>query len=397
VTYGATVGPVTGRTAFVWSDSLAAYDFGPEHPLAPVRVELAVRLARDLGLLADLDVLDPPVADDDLLGLVHTPAYVDAVRRASTAPPGWTDLGHGLGPGDNPVFAGMHEASAHVAGATTMAVRSVVDGSHEHAVSLAGGLHHAMADHASGFCVYNDVAIGIAAALAAGVERIAYVDVDVHHGDGVQAAFWDDPRVLTISLHESGRTLFPGTGDPDDVGGPRAVGTAVNVALPAGTGDTGWLHAFRSVVPPLVEAFRPQLLVTQQGCDTHVEDPLAHLALSVDGQRETYAALHELAHTQADGRWVATGGGGYAVVDVVPRAWAHLVGIAAGHPVTPETTVPEGWRSYVLRRLGHVAPLRMTDGPAAPDASRPAAEALVEPAIWATRRAVFPHHGLEVH
>jgi acetoin utilization protein AcuC len=385
---------MTGRAAFVWSESLAAYDFGPTHPLAPVRVELAVRLARDLGLLEGADVLEPFVADDELLGSVHTAEYVEAVRRASTAPDGWTDPGHGLGSGDNPIFPGMHEASAHVVGATTTAVRAVVAGSHDHAVSLAGGLHHAMANYASGFCVYNDVAIGIASALAAGVERIAYVDVDVHHGDGVEAAFWDDARVLTISLHESGRTLFPGTGHPDDTGGDAAEGSAVNVALPAGTGDEGWLYAFRAVVPPLLEAFDPQLLVTQQGCDTHFEDPLANLLLSVDGQRETYRLLHELAHAHAGGRWVATGGGGYAVVDVVPRAWAHLVGFAVGRPVDPETALPEEWRAYVLRRLGRTAPLRMTDGRAI--SPTPAADALVEQTVRATQRAVFPRNGLVV-
>jgi acetoin utilization protein AcuC len=218
-----------------------------------------------------------------------------------------------------------------------------------------------MADHASGFCVYNDVAIAIAFALESGVERVAYVDVDVHHGDGVEAAFWDDSRVLTISLHESGRTLFPGTGRADDVGGPQALGSAVNVPLPAGTGDAGWLDAFRRTVPPLIEAFEPQLLVTQQGCDTHRDDPLAHLALTVDGQRETYLELHDLAHRFAGGRWVATGGGGYALVDVVPRAWAHLVGVVVGRPVDPATPVPEEWREYVLRRLGRTAPTRMTD------------------------------------
>ena len=351
---------MSGSAAFVWSDDLAAYDFGPSHPLAPVRVELAVRLARDLGLLDGVDVLAPSIADDELLGLVHEPAYVDAVKRASIS--GEADLAHGLGSPDNPVFAGMHEASAHVVGATVTAVRTVVDGPHEHAVSLAGGLHHAMADHASGFCVYNDVAVGIADALAHGVERVAYVDVDVHHGDGVEAAFWDDPRVLTISLHESGRTLFPGTGDPDDVGGPGAEGSVVNVALPPGTDDRRWLEAFQRVVPERLAAFRPQLLVTQQGCDTHRVDPLAHLELTVDGQRQTYALLHELAHEHAGGRWVATGGGGYAVVDVVPRAWAHLVGIVVGRPVDPSTPVPQAWRSYVRQRLGRESPFRMGDG-----------------------------------
>jgi acetoin utilization protein AcuC len=351
---------MTGTAAFVWSDELAAYDFGPSHPLAPVRVELAVRLARDLGLLDGVDVLAPCVAADDLIGLVHDPTYIQAVKHASAA--GEPDFAHGLGSPDNPVFAGMHEASAHVVGATVTAVRAVVDGSHQHAVNLAGGLHHAMADHASGFCIYNDVAVGIADALRHGVQRVAYVDVDVHHGDGVEAAFWDDPRVLTISLHESGRTLFPGTGDAEDVGGPGAEGSAVNVPLPPGTDDRRWLETFQEVVPPRLAAFRPELLVTQQGCDTHRDDPLAHLELTVDGQRETYGLLHQLAHEHAGGRWVATGGGGYAVVDVVPRAWAHLVGILVGRPVDPATPVPPEWRSYVRQRLGREGPSRMGDG-----------------------------------
>ena len=350
---------MSGRAAFVWSDALAAYDLGPGHPLAPVRVELAAHLCRALGLLDGVDVVEPDGDGEALLGLVHDRDYVAAVREAGRS--GRTDLARGLGTPDNPVFPGMHEASALVVGATAAAVRAVLDGRADHAVNLAGGLHHAMAGRASGFCVYNDVAVGIAVALSRGVERIAYVDVDVHHGDGVEAAFWDDPRVLNISLHESGRTLFPGTGDVSDVGGPHARGSVVNVPLPAGTGDAGWLEAFRAVVPERVAAFRPQLLVTQAGCDTHRLDPLAHLELTVDGQRESYLALHELAHEHAGGRWVATGGGGYAVVDVVPRAWAHLVGVVTGRPVAPSARVPEAWRAEVRARLGRDAPITMTD------------------------------------
>jgi acetoin utilization protein AcuC len=349
---------MSGRAAFVWSDSLAAYDFGPGHPLAPIRVELAVRLCRDLGLLEGVDVIEPATDAEEWLELVHEPAYVDAVRLASTS--GWPDFERGLGTPDDPVFLGMHEASAQVVGATVAAVRAVLDGTHDHAVNLAGGLHHAMPDHASGFCVYNDVAVGIAYALRSGVERIAYIDVDVHHGDGVEAAFWDDPRVLTISLHESGRTLFPGTGAASDTGG--AEGSVVNIPMPAGTGDEGWLEAFHARVPAVVAEFQPQLLVTQQGCDTHREDPLAHLMLTVDGQRETYLLLHQLAHDHAGGRWVATGGGGYALVDVVPRAWAHLVGVLVGRPLDPATGIPEEWRSYVRDRVGRDAPTVMTDG-----------------------------------
>ena len=202
----------------------------------------------------------------------------------------------GLGTGDHPVFPGMHEASALVAGATLAAARAVWSGAAEHGASIAGGMHHAMAAHASGFGVYNDPAIAIAWLLGHGAGRIAYVDIDAHHGDGVQAAFYADPRVLTISLHQHPATLFPFTGLPAETGGPGAGGSAVNVALPAGTGDAGWLRAFHAIVPPLLRQFGPQVLVSQHGCDTHRLDPLAGLELSIDAQRAAHAAIHALAH-----------------------------------------------------------------------------------------------------
>ncbi|MFM8895168.1 MAG: acetoin utilization protein AcuC, partial [Actinomycetales bacterium] len=281
---------MSDRTAVVWDDDLAAYDFGPGHPLAPIRVQLAMRLAAEFGLFAhgDVEVLTPvePAGVEDLLR-VHTPDYLQAVQAAS-ADTASVDPARGLGTDDVPAFADMHQAAAAVCGASLAGARAVLSGRVEHAVNLAGGLHHAMPGAASGFCVYNDVGVAIAWLLEQGVERIAYVDVDVHHGDGVQAMFWDDPRVLTVSIHESPRTLFPGTGWATEVGGPAATGSAVNIALPAGTSDQGWLRAFHAVVPQVFAAFRPQFLVTQQGADTHAEDPLAHLALSLDGQRMSY-------------------------------------------------------------------------------------------------------------
>ena len=239
-----------------------------------------------------------------------------------------------------------------------MAVRS---GAAQHAVNLAGGLHHAMPARASGFCVYNDAAVAIAALLADGVQKVAYVDLDAHHGDGVEAAFYRDPRVLTISLHESGYTAFPGTGFPSESGHGAAEGTAVNVALPPGTGDAGWLRAFHAVVPPLVRAFEPQILITQLGCDTHRLDPLAQLELSVDAHRHSYAALHQLAHEVTGGRWIAVGGGGYEIVQVVPRSWTHLLAEITGHPLDPDTETPESWRDLVAathRTRGTEAPHR---------------------------------------
>jgi acetoin utilization protein AcuC len=386
-----------GPATVVFDPSLTEYDFGPSHPMSPIRVDLTMRLARDLGVLDRLRTVPAPMADDDLIGTVHEKAMVDAVKRAG-ADPGGFEPAYGLGSDDNPVFADMHRASAHVVGASVEAFRQVWSGESRHAASICGGLHHAMPDRASGFCVYNDVAIGIRWLLEQGVERIAYVDVDVHHGDGVECIFYDEPRVLTISLHETGQALFPGTGFPSDCGGGDAAGTAVNVALPPGTSDAGWLRAFHAVVPPLVREFDPDVLVTQHGCDSHRDDPLADLMLSVDGQRASYLALHDLAHGFADGRWVALGGGGYAIVDVVPRAWTHLLAILSGEPLDPGTETAESWRSYVGETLRRRAPQSMTDGrdPAYRDWSEG-----YDPASWldrsilATREEIFPRHGLD--
>jgi acetoin utilization protein AcuC len=387
--------PCTLRVA--WDDRLTGYDFGPGHPLAPVRLELTMELARTLGVLAAAEVSVEPSASatDAELELIHDPRYIAAVRQAAP------DIGFGLGTPDDPVFAGMHDASALVAGATLAAARAVWTGAAEHGASIAGGLHHAMRGRASGFCIYNDPAIAIAWLLRAGAERVGYVDIDVHHGDGVQAAFYADPRVLTISLHESPATLFPGSGRPGEIGGRGAEGSAVNVALPAGTTDAGWLRAFHAVVPPLLRAFRPQVLVSQHGCDTHWLDPLANLELTIDAQRAAHAAIHELAHQVAGGRWLLTGGGGYELLQVVPRTWTHLLAEAAGQPIEPAARVPAGWREYAARRTGgQMPPELMTEGADASYASFDSGFDPADPvdqAIMATRTAVFPEHGLHLH
>ncbi|MBV9207138.1 MAG: acetoin utilization protein AcuC [Actinobacteria bacterium] len=390
---------MAGSLTLVWDERLTGYDFGPGHPLAPVRVELTMALARELGVLTlpEVSMAEPKPAEDAELQLVHDRDYIEAVRQAGRD--GRANGRYGLGTPDNPVFAGMHEASALVAGATLAAARAVWHGDADHAVNIAGGLHHAMRRAASGFCVYNDPAIAIRWMLAQGAQRIAYVDVDVHHGDGVQAAFYDDPRVLTISLHEHPATLFPGTGLASEIGSGEGRGYAVNVALPAGTGDAGWLRAFDAVVPPLVRAFGPEVLVSQHGCDSHRLDPLANLRLSVDGQRRALLMVHELAHGTADGRWLLTGGGGYELVQVVPRTWTHLLAVAAGHPVDPGLDVPAGWRAMAAERTGESAPTRMTDD--APAEFIPVTMGIdpadpVDAAIVRTWRAVFAWHGLPV-
>ena len=386
-----------GPASVVFDKTLTEYSFGPSHPMSPLRVDLTMRLAEELGVLEHLNIVPAPMADDDLIATVHTRELIAAVKRCGTTP-GVDDLEHGLGTDDNPVFEGMHVAAAHVVGASVEAFRQVWSGESQHSANITGGLHHAMADKASGFCIYNDIAVGIQWLLDQGVERVAYVDVDVHHGDGVQALFYDDPRVLTISLHETGQMLFPGTGFPNDTGGPHAEGSAVNVALPPGTADGGWLRAFHAVVPQVLREFGPQVLVTQHGCDSHMEDPLAHLMLSVDGQRAAYLALHELAHEICEGRWVVTGGGGYAIVEVVPRAWTHLLAIVSGRPLDPATLTPPRWREYVDTMIGRTPPHRLTDGrtPAWRDWSEGYdPDTWLDRAIHATRTAVFPLHGLD--
>ncbi|MFE4171281.1 acetoin utilization protein AcuC [Streptomyces sp. NPDC056909] len=388
---------MSGRARLMWDDAVTGYDFGSSHPMDPVRLSLTMGLVRAYELDRAVEVRTAPVAGDSTLRLVHQQEYVDAVRRVSLDPRA-ADGSYGLGTMDDPAFAGMHEASALIAGLSVGAAEAVWSGEAAHAVNFAGGLHHAMPGAASGFCVYNDAALAVARLLELGAERVAYIDVDVHHGDGVQAAFWEDPRVLTISLHEHPRTLFPQTGWPEETGGGAGEGSAVNVALPAGTGDEGWLRAFHSVVPELLADFRPEALVTQHGADTHFDDPLAHLAVSLDAQRAVQASCHELAHEYVDGgRWVALGGGGYAVVDVVPRSWTHLVGIAGHAPVEPESVVPESWKNEVYARTRQLGPGRMTDGRTPSwqpwEAGYDPADRL-DQSILATRKVVFPLRGL---
>jgi acetoin utilization protein AcuC len=344
-------------------------------------------LARALGVLDRLEVVPPPPIDLDLISTVHHRDYIAAVQRERSDP------AYGLGTSDNPVFEGMHETAAGIAMATMEAARQVWSGECRRASNISGGLHHAMPGFTSGFCIYNDLAIAIQWLLDAGCERVAYVDVDVHHGDGVQAIFYNDPRVMTISLHETPTTCFPGTGFPAETGGPGAEGTAVNLALPSHTGDAGWLRAFHAVVPEVLRAFQPTILVTQHGCDSHRSDPLAELDLSIDGQRASYLAIAALADELCEGRWVSTGGGGYAVVDVVPRAWSHLLGVVSGEPVDPAAVVPQSWRD----EMGERAPTVMTDYAATdyvPFERGMDPQSRLDQAIMATRRSVYPDLGL---
>jgi acetoin utilization protein AcuC len=298
---------------------------------------------------------------DGLLA-VHSYPYLQAVAHAQAVARGertTTDLtAYGLGTPDNPLFPFIHDAAALYAGATIQAMRAVIDKRATHAYSPAGGQHHAMRARAAGFCIYNDCAAAIAAAVAAG-HRVAYVDLDAHHGDGVQAAFYGDPRVLTISIHESGRYLFPGTGEVYETGSGDGLGTSVNVPLPPKAGDDAMLRAVELIAIPALQSFRPEILVTQTGCDTHHTDPLTDLAATLPLYPKLARLLHEAAHVLCSGRWVVVGGGGYDPVNVTPRAWTSFLGELLGQE-TAEVELPEVW-IRASRRLGGDPPARLLD------------------------------------
>src|SRR5689334_20638342 len=331
---------MAGDPLLVFGPRSTDYDFGPAHPLTPRRFGPGIDLLRELGAEPGLE--PEPASDEDLLRC-HTRAYLEVVKRFSEVDHGWIEPEAGIGPfGDNPPFHGMHDAAAAVAGGSLRAMEAILDGRVSHGFHPGGGLHHAMAGRASGFCVYDDPALAIARARADGL-RVLYVDLDVHHGDGVEAIHAADPGVLTISFHETTRFLFPYTGGGvEDVGDGDAAGSVVNVPLPPETGDEAWLGAVTALLPELAEAFRPEVIVSQHGADSHLWDPLAHLHNTTTAMGAAARLVDELAHRHAGGRWLATGGGGYDAYRVVPRAGA-LVWLAGAHREPPDAT-PETWR-----------------------------------------------------
>lgn len=330
--------PGPGAPTIVWTPDYLSYRLGDAHPMNPARLDLTMRLATELGVLDGVETVRPTQTSDGELLRIHTPGYISAVRNPAGR------IEHGLGTDDNPVFEGMHAASALLAGGSLAAARAIAAGCSRRAVNIGGGMHHAMADHAAGFCVYNDCAIAISWLLDNGFDRIAYIDVDVHHGDGVQRAFVGDPRVLTASIHQHPATLWPNTGWPAEIGFGDAAGSAVNLPVLPGTADPLWLRALHAVVPGAVRAFRPQIIVSQCGVDSHREDPLADLSLTVDGHAAAFRMIRGLADELCEGRWLAVGGGGYGIIRTVPRSWTHLLATALDVEVPADTPTPPGWR-----------------------------------------------------
>ncbi len=339
----------------VYDPAYLAYDFGPGHPFSPVRLEMLLDLLAALG--HPVHPTSPqPASREDLL-TVHSEEYVSAVEAASRSGTSSDPDRFGLGTPDNPVFPGMDLAGRSIVGGTLLGAHLLFYDKARTVLQLGGGMHHAQRDRASGFCVYNDLAVAIRYLLDHGT-TVAYLDIDVHHGDGVQAIFYDDSSVLTISLHESGQYLFPGTGEVHELGAMHGRGRKLNLPLAPFTEPDSYLKAFTSVVPQALAWFRPDFLVVQAGADAHVGDPLADLLLTTQAYETLFKRILEYGEKYCRGRVLFTLGGGYDVRSV-PRVWALLYLTVHGLPFPDE--LPPEWRRRWQEKLGTDLPAAMHD------------------------------------
>jgi acetoin utilization protein AcuC len=338
---------------FVYSDKETDYRFNDDHPFNQKRLVLTVDLLQKLGVLPEKSVIPPtPISDEPLLA-VHSMEYIDAVKALSEDVPAadWVSRArrYGLDTEDTPYFRRMHAVTSTVVGGSLHAVDAVMNGAHSHALHLGGGLHHAMQSKGAGFCVYNDASVAIQHAKNQYGARIMYVDTDVHHGDGVQWSFYSDPDVCTVSIHETGKYLFPGTGAVNERGEGTAFGTSINIPVEPYTEDESWLECLEEVLHRAAAHFKPDLIVSQHGCDAHAYDPLSHVHCSMDIYKAMPRLIHHLAHQHCGGRWVALGGGGYDIWRVVPRAWSLLWLEMCDHPLIahlehdPALGLPSAW------------------------------------------------------
>ncbi len=348
---------MAGKTALLYSERFLDYNLGLYHPLRPVRVKLTHDLLKAKGALKDrnVEVVEPRMATRQEILLFHEEEYVRLVEKYSETGSGLLDMG------DTPAFKGCYEATSLVVGASLKACDIIMTREFSHAFNPSGGLHHAHPERASGFCIFNDSAVVINYVKSKyGVKRLVYMDIDAHHGDGVMYGFYDDPSVMDIDFHESGRYLFPGTGFTDETGAGKAKGLKVNVPLPPETGDEGYLEAFRKLVPDLLRKFRPEVILLQCGADGHFGDRLAQLRLSTNVYREVVGEMHRFAHELCGGRLLLFGGGGYTLANV-PRVWATAFVTLAG--ITLDSTIPEPWREEFKTRTGEDPPDTFSDLP----------------------------------
>jgi acetoin utilization protein AcuC len=354
---------MTKDAVFIYSDELLGYRFSDEHPFNQTRLTLTMDLLKEANALQSDEIVPPRMATDEELFLNHDPNYVNAVKRASVGQLSQDQAeGFGIGTEDTPMFQGMHEASAYLVGGTLTAVDLVMTGKAKHALHLGGGLHHGFKGKASGFCIYNDSSVAIRYMQEKYGARVLYVDTDAHHGDGVQWSFYDDPDVCTLSIHETGRYLFPGTGNINERGHGKGYGYSFNIPLDAFTEDESWLEAYETSFREVIEFFKPDVILTQNGADAHYYDPLTHLSATMNIYREIPRIAHELAHEYCDGKWIAVGGGGYDIWRVVPRAWSMIWMQMTGR-MDLATSFPGKWTERWQSKAGVTLPNEWWDRP----------------------------------
>ncbi|MFC7393605.1 acetoin utilization protein AcuC [Scopulibacillus cellulosilyticus] len=313
------------KSAFVYSKELLNYKFNDHHPFNPLRIELTIDLLKSCGALNDSMIVSPRKGSEDDLLMIHDPAYIEVVKQASLPNSKCPKAKvFGLDTEDTPIFEGMHQAALDVVGATLTCVDLVMEGKVDHALNISGGLHHGIRNRGSGFCVYNDVSIAIKHLRECHNLRVLYIDTDAHHGDGVQWSFYEDADVCTYSIHETGRYLFPGTGETTERGTGKGYGYCFNIPVDAFTEDDSWIEVFKESINEVASFFKPDIIVSQHGADAHFYDPLTHLCLSMKSYQEIPRIIHQLAHRYTNGKWIAVGGGGYDIWRVVPRAWSLL-------------------------------------------------------------------------
>ncbi len=374
-------------TAFIYSDGFLSYDFGGFHPLRPERIKLTERLCALKGLLAQpgVSVKMPRVATEAELLSVHSREHVSLVRKLSESGVGLLDAG------DTPAFKGMFEAASLWGGGSLVAAELVGKGVAQHALNIGGGLHHAGRDRSSGFCIFNDVAMAARMLVdVLGFERVFMLDIDAHHGDGTQEILFEEGRCLKVDFHESGRYLFPGSGFTDEIGAGKGRGFMVNVPLPPYTYDDVYLRLFDEIVPPLVDAFQPEIILQQTGADAHVSDSLTTMGLTTGAYEGVVRRMHTLSHKYCGGKYILLGGGGYSVA-AVPRIWT--LALSELLDCKLDDNIPSEWSSEFTKLARGSPPQQLRDFPYQPEGSlREKIDKEIETTLDDVKRTIFPLH-----
>lgn len=349
------------QSVFIYSPELLKYKFHSHHPFNQLRLKLTLDLIEKSNAIKEDQILLPRSATEEELILVHDPQYVEAVKKAGhNELPAHLGESYGFGTDDTPIFPNMHEASSLIVGGTLTAADYVMSGKANHALNLGGGLHHGFRGKASGFCIYNDCSVAIKYMQEKYNARVLYIDTDAHHGDGVQWSFYDDPNVCTLSIHETGRYLFPGTGNLNERGTGKGYGFSFNIPVDAYTEDDSWLDCYKKAIYDVASFFKPDVILTQNGADSHYWDPLTHLSLTMKAYKEIPKVAHEIAHQFCNGRWIAVGGGGYDIWRVVPRAWSYIWFEMTNNQSTFDK-IPESWLEEWQKKAPHSLPLHWQD------------------------------------